>query len=613
MIPTIIDNTKPKTAKFVYKAPPAFLTSYDKEKYWRTEVDRWSNGYKGLTGFQYFYLTQWWFQDNSAKGNRRAIKPVWRQDDEDLIFNPIDKCFEDFWDFMLFKRRECGWSSILSALFFWRGLTQIGSVMGYTSADMDRIMGFMTKKIKYGLERVEFPQDTLPLRYHLTASKNTNELKMWDDNNPKDISILSAYETVVNPKAFEGDRLSLIGLDEIAIHGKIDKVMGSADASRMAGLVRSGLIFSGGTAGTITADARKILLSKFKNSKELQIYCSFYLGYHGTFEGLDKDGKIVQLTVNGYTDHAKARECIEIRREFLYKTGDMTAYNEYCGAYPLDKDEIFSTIDESKLPEDIKINLQEQNKIILMNERSKATETGNKNAEMFTTGTFVSKSNGYEFVPMKGGRWHILWHPNKNNKYIAGTDPIQFNSSSKDGSDFVTSVKNMDLERYDAFYVGRLDDPETVENELSAGLRYYNNATNMIEIEMGGTIVNMHKKNGNIDLVADSPHLLGVKFTHLPYNKGFKKKAFGETGAGYVLSYFRKHWDKIWYKRIIDEAFKWGTGANLDIIDAMSATEIHHNNYNEKNKKYKENPNEVITFYAIENGQKVLKTIKVMK
>lgn len=610
---SVLDKSKPKSPKFVYKEPPAFLTHGEKESYWRGEVDRWREGYKGLTGFQYFYLTQWWFQDNSQGGGFKAIRPVWRQDDEDLIFKPIDKCFDDYWDFMLYKRRECGWSSILSALYVWKGLTNIGVVMGYTSADVDRIVGFMNKKLRYGLERMKLPEDVIPLRWHMPASKNTNELKIWDDYNPKDISIMSSYETVVNPKAFEGDRLALIGLDEIAIHGKIDKVMGSADASRMAGQVRTGLIFAGGTAGTISVDARKVLLSKFEKSKELEIYVSFYLGYHGLFQGKDKDGKVIDLTVNGYTDHKKAIECIEYRRETLYKSGDMTAFNEYCGAYPLDKDEIFSAIDESKLPEDIKISLQNQNKIILMNEAERETRLGKEERDIFKRGSFLEINGTVQFVENKSGRWHIGFHANKNHRYIGGSDPIQFNSASRDGSDFVFAIKNYDLQRYDAFYIARLDDPETVHREVSMGQIYYNNAPNMLEMEQGGTIMNEYKKSSQMHLLADSPHAIGIKFTHLPNNKGFKAKALKDTGGGYVLGYFRNHHDKIFFKPIIEQAFKWGTGANLDIMDAMSATEIYDKNIHETEVRNKKPKNKEVTYWGVENGVKVLKTIKIME
>lgn len=609
---TLLDNTKPKKPKFVYTPPPTFLTLSEKEKHYRTEVERWRTGYNGLTGFQYFYLTQWIFQDNSQGGGFKAIRPTWRQDDEDLIFQPIEKCFQDYWDLFLFKRRECGWSSILSALFVWKGLTEIGTLMGYTSADVDRIMNFMQKKLKYGLERIDLPEDVLPLRWHMPASKNTNQLKLWDENNVKDVSIMSAYETVVNPKAFEGDRYSLVGLDEIAIHGKIDQVMGSVDASRMAGQVRAGLIFAGGTAGTINVESRKILLSKFQNSKELMIYCSFYLGYHGVFEAINEKGEKEVLTKNGYTNHKRAKELIEYQRELKYKTGDMTAYNEYCGAYPLDKDEIFSSIDESKLPEDIKINLQQQNKIILMNERDRETQYGRKNSSLYTQGSFVERGGRVEFVDSVSGRWYVGFHPNAGHRYIAGTDPIPFNSSSKDGSDYVTAIKNIDLNRYEAFYVARLDDPEVVERETTLGQRYYNNCLNMMEMDRGDSMRITMKKNGNLEMLADSPYAIGVKFTNIPDRKGYKAKAFMDVGGGYVLNYLRNHWDKIFFRRIIDEAFRWGTGANLDVLDAVKSTEIYHRNMIEKETKNQKTTNKTITFFAVENGKKVLKTIQVM-
>ena len=46
-----------KKPPFVYSPPPTFRTKLEEDRYWENEIERFVNGYNGLTGRHYAYLT----------------------------------------------------------------------------------------------------------------------------------------------------------------------------------------------------------------------------------------------------------------------------------------------------------------------------------------------------------------------------------------------------------------------------------------------------------------------------------------------------------------------------------------------------------------------------
>lgn len=598
---TLINKTKPKKAKYVYSPHPDFVTLKEKRSYWHKEVTKhWIDGKHGLTGFQYFYLQEWVLKDNITQN---PIRPLWREDDERIIFEPLEKCQKLMYDYMLLKRRECAWSSILSARAIWKLLIGGDVNIGYTSADLDRIMKFFTDKIEYGVLRLDLPQDIFRLQYKISNTKSDSKFVLWDEKAPESKKILDGWETLKNPKAFEGSRLGELHLDEIAIHGKIDEVMGSANASRMASQIRTAIMLLGGTAGTVTQKNKRVLAGLIESANSERRTVQYYLGYEGILFIPDDNspGDIIKTTVNGYTNHTIVKEYIERERERLYKGGNMVNYWNYYFAYPLTPDEILQAKDESNLPEDIKQAISKQYQEINKNKRD-----GEK--------LFVQHRIDFgKAYPSNSGNIFLLREPNKDHFYGCGLDPIQYNSASKDGSDCVLSIKDFTDNQYVGFHISRTQDPDPICAEFISLQEMYNNAQVMAEMDAGATIYSIYKQWGRIDLFAKSPFNTGIKFTQTIDDRGYKSKAFLNKNAALLLNYFRNFCDLIWFERVFDEAVKWGTDANLDVLDSMGACELYHDSYRIKQNKSKKGDNTIIRIPTIINGKLVYKDVNIDK
>ncbi len=600
----VIDNISHKAPKFVYTPPPPLITRYDEDAYWDEEVRRWNEGYNGMTGFYYWYLTQWWLKStSSAKG----IRPDWREDDEDLFFNPMQFAMDNQQDFIAFKRRRAAWSSILSALIVYKALTKTGCQSGYTSADVKRINDFFDQKVNFGVVRLaeNLPERIFNFRYDLKNSKSGIILKTWDAKT-KDYSLAYGIETVTDTKKLEGYTYNgCVCIDEIAIHGKVSEVWGSADASRLDGFEPIAQVFAGGTAGTVTHENRKALHDLLVDSKVNKNVVTFFLGYHAitklpkdkTTKDFEED--IPELTINGYTDHKRAKEFILQKRERLWKAENKSAYWNWFYAYPLEESEIFLATNESTLPAEIVEGLQAQQQVLNMNKQ----DTGKP---MTTQGKIQLKDGIPSFDAHSGGRWHILHEPKPNTLYIAGTDPIPFNSTKDKGSSFASIIENYDLNRVDAIYIGRVEDPETIASEVIAGQMWYNNAKNMLETNRGEALYLCYKSWGYSNLLADSPYALGLKFTKQVGGKGYKSEQFTVVGNGYLIDYLRKYPHLIYFEEMIKQALLLGKkDINLDIMDAFKAVRIYHHNIENKQKKANETQSVERTYECVINGQRV--------
>lgn len=551
-----------------------FDTIYQKREYWKEEIKRWKHGWNGLTGFQYFYLQEWILKDNSKDNQGKPIRPIWRKDDEDIFFKPLDNCLKNSLDLTAYKRREAAWSSILSGFAVWAALTDTGSNIGYTSADVDRIIGFFRDKLEYGIIRMTLPTDVLGFKFKISYSKTTCKCEIWDDSDSetrKDVSIIDGFDTIKNPKSFEGARYKAVLIDEMALHNKLDELYGSCDSSRKKGQIRTGIIVMGGTAGTIKLEVRKKLLELLQSAKTLRITNVFYLGYHGNFEIAKDDGSTIKVMENGYTDHELCKSTYLEERTKLYALPNKRYYWELFYAFPLETHEIFEATDQSNLPEDIRFPLKEQEQLIKRNEIA-------NDADLLIQGSINRINDVIEFSKNGGGAWFIFEQPKPNDTYIMGTDPIDFSSNNKEGSDFVSLIKSREQQKYVAMFVGRLNDPQVIAENVINGQLYYNRAKNMLEMDRGSALKIFYDQWGYSDLLANTPSELGIKYSKLPNNKGYKALAFGHAANGYVLNYLRKYPSHIFIKRIIEEAYQWGTGKNLDCLDAMRGCELYDNN-----------------------------------
>ena len=126
--PEIIIKGKPKKPKFVWEGKPK-MTKAEEAKWWLKEQERWVEGYKGLKGLHYFYLTQ--IKIKTPRG--QLIHPWWRDVDEWVI----DEYYEATrlgQDLCIYKRRGIGLSVLFApGVSIWKAMTEPGSTSLLTS------------------------------------------------------------------------------------------------------------------------------------------------------------------------------------------------------------------------------------------------------------------------------------------------------------------------------------------------------------------------------------------------------------------------------------------------------------------------------------------------
>ena len=572
---------KKKSSKFVYDKWAAKYglgvgaSKAEKELWWNKEMEHWVEGRFGLTGAQYFFLTQSVIKD--ATGMRQ--RPVWR-DLDDLIYQSYEKARSTYWDLMVTKRREAGLSLTFGGVIpVWVSLTNPGSTSLLTSADKTRLEEMYKDKT-----RVIFDQLDDYIRPNVISTRQTGYLHMGilDSKNGKisglDSKIITR-DTVDSPQSLEAFRAMHIFLDEFFLHPKADVVHRSAQASTKKGFMKVAPIVMGGSAGESSVAGQKKGAELWKNAELIKMLTVFLPGWMGIMAAPELDdsgretGKILNFCENGHSDEKAATEWIIKTRDNLDKLEDKSYLESFIKQYPLDIQEVFTANAKGVLPADIISKLSQQERIILSSpppiEKCDLTRDDDR----------------IDVVANKTGKIMILERYNPMHKYVAGMDPIPFVSSKlNDGSDNCIVIKNLDTNKYVAFYKERAIDPDIIVHNSILLQDYYGKAKVMIEINRGGVIIDQYKHRNRMDLIAPRPGHLGKVFNSGDRAYGWYKNDYtGERGNSYLIDYLRKAWDLVYFMDVIDEA-KVYLVDNTDIIDAMISAEIYHMQIIEKSK-----------------------------
>lgn len=575
--------TKQKSSKFVYEDWAAkYLinpnaTRKEKDIWWNTEMEFWRTGRFGLTGAQYFFLSQATIKE--ATGLR--IKPIWR-DLDDLIYQSYDEARNTYWDLMVTKRREAGLSLTFGGVIpVWISLTNPGSTSLLTSADKTRLEEMFkdkTRVIYDGLDDY--------IRPSVISTRQSGYLHMGQlDQKTGAISGLDSKiitrDTVDSPQSLEAFRAMHIFLDEFFLHPKADVVYRSAQASTKKGFMKVAPIVMGGSAGESSVIGQKKGAELWRNAETIKMLTVFLPGWMGITAAPELDskgketGKIINFCPNGWSDEKIATEWILRTRDNLNKLEDKSFLDSFIKQYPLDIQEVFSANAKGALPADVMAKLNEQERIILGS--PPPIEKCNLSRDV---------NEKLQVSPVQNGKILILERFNPLHKYICGMDPIPFVSSKlNDGSDNCIVVKNVDTNRYVAIYKERALDPDIIMHNNILLQDYYGKAKVMIEVNRGGVILDHYKQRNRLDLLAPRPSLLGKVFISGERSFGwYKNDHTGERANSYIIDYLRKYWDSVYFMEIIEEA-KLYLVDNTDIVDAMVSAEIYHRQIIEKGKR----------------------------
>ncbi len=560
----IIDNTKDPACPYRYTPIPVFRTTYEQQAYLAEEKRRWLEGYNGLTGKHYFYLSQCKIKHGTSGA---FIRPYFR--DVDMwMFEAIDKAISMNYDLGIIKRREIGLTSVGAGClpnYYMRVYPGSTSIM--TSCDKPRI--FRAFEDKTAIVYDNLHDDIKPIEVRRNQTKESvylkTRMKVRLDSGEIEVreSDIFCSETVKNPSAFSSIRCKYGFYDEFPLHTNRENLLSSSRSCFMEGTKRTGFLLWGGTVEegikNETLTELKKIIADSKNSETLIFFVEAWMGLQEF------------MSPNGWSNKEKGVEWVEKKREQLLKLDSKVEYLAFKKNYPLTIDEAVEIGNDGTLPPEVVAKLNEQQKRI-MNEPPPITNYDIEGG--------IAKPN-----PIKG-KFVILAHPQKGFTYIAGTDPIPFGDNNlSDGSDYAIAIKCRETDTYVAYYMERNMNSDLVVSNSIALQDYYFGAKTMLEMNMGGVTLKTYEDLGRKDLLADKPSSLGIKFANAKNTKGyFKNDKMAQMGNNLLIKYLIHHSDNIWFMKLIEELGKYLVG-NTDLLDAVIGCEIYDANMVSKNKK----------------------------
>ena len=573
--------------RFTYQ-PPEFKTKYEAQKYKEQEEQRWYEGYEGLDGMFYKYLTQYKLKTVTGQ----VIRPYWRDGDDFIVSKTTAHCVAKRRDKFTLKRREYGLSS-------WDGgfmpleIAQRypGCNIKMTSYNEDALKVLMENKVEAMSQHIYEDSEiawkkvmgSAPLwrpNFKYRASDQTLHV----DFGAGIRSTIAGIQTSKGPKSakkMEGDRLMYAFIDEFFLHEFANKVRLSADAARMEGFSRAGMISLGGSAGDSTEDGAARAQDLWYNHEAYHIDIVFLpatlciskaeeLDDHGR-----KTGRIISFMENGYSLQQEAYEWIGKTRSILNSLIDKTAYWQFVKQYPLYVEEVFETTSHSLWDAEEKKRFEAQKK------------------KIYVSPTYVSRPkslivNGYGEIELRdsaSSAIKIIEEPQPNGIYIAGADPIPIiTRKESDGtSEYAMVVKRLDTNMYVAKYMERSKDSARMARNSWMLQTAYNKAPLMIERNRADAILDEYRRNDWYEMLANEPLPMrpaGARSVEKGYSKNIHNM---DDLADNLLKYAR--WydqqrqtggiESIWDLEMLNQLETMDSG-NKDLADAMISCELLH-------------------------------------
>jgi len=573
--------------KFVY-TPLEFKNKSDALRYKEQEEQRWYEGYDGLDGMYYKFLTQYKLKTVSGQ----IIRPYWRDGDDYIVSRTTAGCLKNGNDKFTLKRREYGLSS-------WDGgfmpleIAQRypGCNIKMTSYNEDALRVLMENKVEAMSHHVYEDSElawkkvmgSTPLwkpNFRYRASDQTLHVDFGGGIK----SAITGIQTSKGPKSakkMEGDRLMYAFIDEFFLHEFANKVRLSADAARMEGFSRAGMISLGGSAGDSTEDGAARAQDLWYNHKAYEIDIVFLPATLCISKAEERDdhgvktGRTVSFMINGYSLQQEAYEWIGKTRKVLYSLVDKTAYWQFVKQYPLHVEEVFETTTHSLWDAEEKKRFEAQKKRI------------------YVSPTYVPRTksliiNSFGEVEMRDSTTSaikIIEEPQPNGSYIAGVDPIPIiTRRESDGtSEYAMVVKRLDTNMYVARYMERSKDSARLARNSYMLQKLYNNAPLMIERNRADAILDEYRRNGWYELLANEPLPMrpsGAKSVEKGYSKNIHNM---DDLADNLLKYARWYDEEkqvggiesLWDLEMLDQVYTMDSG-NKDLADAMVSCELLH-------------------------------------
>ena len=610
-----INDSKPKEL-FKWDGHPNFnvMSRLQQMKWLEQEQKRWVDGYGGLNGMHYFYVTI----GTLKNARNRNISPRVR-DGDILVFESYAEARKREWDLFIAKRRGFALSSIFGAgVPFYYSLTQGGSVNLMTSADQKRLNALYRDKIMpfyNGLVNLVKPDIVAGQQKNLLhLGRREGKTITGLDSLLMGVSTTGSYEEA---SAFEAYRATSIFVDEVFLHPYAKAVLASSQASISDDFVKINPIVMGGSCGVASSRSAVEMQELWTDSLHNKILTVFIPGTMCIESAQELDdvgnptGKILNFCENGISDQKRAEAWIDKTRANLDRARDKTRLYQFIKAYPKTIDEVFEFNTIGALSEDVMNALTEI-----------STRINKRNEPVIPVRITESHSGGLvRAVPVNTQNWStdktgffLLKFPEPHVSYGVGNDPIPFTDNSQDGkrSDLVSIVARMDTGEPVCFYRERTHDPDIAVNNTVLLARLYNDAKIMIEMNQGGVLSHKIRDLGFKHMLAPQPICFGGNSFKRKEGFGWWKGTNAQEAYSELVRMIKTQGEHLNMRELVDELKKFLV-VNTDLADAYVSFLVYRMDYlfRKKSSELRPRIEQEVPQTVWRNGKMITEWVKV--
>lgn len=527
---------------------PEFKRSVDQIRYWADEKLKWTEGYLGMNGLQYFHLTMGAIIDiNGGK-----IKPMWRDVDA-WMSDAYVECMRDKKNLLVMKPRGIGLTTLFGGTVpMWHALTEPGIEVLLTSSNEAKLKDLISRKLQpvvnAALREGIIPKDYYdnPDNIDFTSKKNKSEVG-------SKIVFIETNKDDKSPAKVEAYRTVYIFLDEYFLHERAEMVLRSARASMEQSSEKKGIMVLGGSCNSMNIHSIPRLRATLDKAKSLNIYSIFIPGTYGMVQAMDE---------NGFSMLDKAREIILKKRLQLQEDKAFDELENYTKDTPIEESDLLNSASLNPLSSEVARNVQKSRMLsFVQEENSLICELTRRYSEVLT------KRN-------EAGYIHIYEQPQQGHIYICGIDPIQGNIESEEGSEFFAWIKDITTRQYVAYLAIRDKDAEIMYEEWHKLVYFYKSdkypkgALTLVENNAGSTFIEKCRHHQTLDLLARDPK---VKSTS-GWAKGYRKTKLNAPILDAGMKLYLKY-NTLPSARFLLDLDLYLQNRNADSVDAMQATE----------------------------------------
>ena len=587
-----------RSGRWSHKAPDySNMTEPEIFRHFEKEQKRFDNGYRGLDGDYYMYLTQFMIRHrDSGQQSYPDDMEVYRE----IIFPWLKKCEKDSADGLWITQRGAGKSTVMSGYLPLRtAIKYAGSKTIMTSDCVTNTKNNFSEKLKVAWDGMHHLFRPSLIDGQFPNEKNDNQYVKFGvrgKGNKSDGgsgSIIQSIETsyaAKSPNKLEGQGAKTVILDELFKHPYANDVKSRASPLVRNRMRKTGSIYYVGSLSDATAKGLQNAVDMWNTSKATGLEALFVdaTWFNEYIEDYDKDGnklnnKYIDVTrKNGSIDRAKAKEQILKIRRALEKLPTKKPLMEYMLMYPLYINELLDVMTDSWWGDDELMMFQEQKKVVQQALVKKDYSQVDRGAILYDSPENDKVSISYD-VKREHSKYFLFEHPIEGRTYGVGVDTTPNVSEKETGSFHAAVVKCFDTNQYVGLYFERSSDIMLLAEKTIRLQKLYHNAPALVERNSIGALKLAYDQLGLKGMLAKNPKRFrpkGQKHIETGLNKDRNTPELRQLLRMYIAKNMYNMHIEQFFKELLLFPFE-----NTDMMDAMAMCEALHEDYMRLDRK----------------------------